>query len=155
MFPDELIASYPRAKVVLSIRDEDAWVKSFQETILHRWNAEKQARELDNEPQPEFAESGSRPRGLTRNEMVQKLLTHSWNDDFEANGRRTFREHNKHVRDLMKDRPDDFLEYNVAEGWESLCRFLGKEVPAQPFPRSDAWAKYKEMVARGEKPLDW
>lgn len=26
------------------------------------------------------------------------------------------------------------LEYEVKEGWEPLCRFLGKEVPGEAFP---------------------
>jgi hypothetical protein len=26
------------------------------------------------------------------------------------------------------------LVFNVKEGWEPLCQFLGKEVPTEPFP---------------------
>ncbi|KAJ7157668.1 hypothetical protein C8R43DRAFT_883303, partial [Mycena crocata] len=31
--------------------------------------------------------------------------------------------------------PSRRLEFRVAQGWEPLCRFLGKEVPAMDFPR--------------------
>ena len=33
--------------------------------------------------------------------------------------------------------PDQLLYFNVAEGWEPLCKFLGKEIPATPFPKAN------------------
>ena len=30
------------------------------------------------------------------------------------------------------------LEWTVKDGWEPLCKFLGKEVPDQPFPHTNA-----------------
>lgn len=43
------------------------------------------------------------------------------------------------VRECFMDRPDDFLELEVTEGegWETLCSFLGKSVPDEPFPRAN------------------
>ena len=29
------------------------------------------------------------------------------------------------------------LEYKIEEGWEPLCRFLGKEIPKEPFPHTN------------------
>lgn len=34
--------------------------------------------------------------------------------------------------------PDRLLVFNVKEGWEPLCRFLGVPVPQQPWPKSKA-----------------
>ena len=39
------------------------------------------------------------------------------------------------VRGLMVGQEDRFLEWKVQDGWEPLCRFLGKEVPAESFPK--------------------
>jgi hypothetical protein len=40
--------------------------------------------------------------------------------------------------------PERLLVFDVAEGWEPLCGFLGKPVPQTPFPRrngrEDFWA---------------
>ena len=36
------------------------------------------------------------------------------------------------------------LEYQVQEGWEPLCRFLGKEVPKEEFPRVNDSAFFVE-----------
>jgi Sulfotransferase domain len=29
---------------------------------------------------------------------------------------------------------DNLLEYRPQDGWEPLCKFLGKPVPAEPYP---------------------
>ncbi len=44
--------------------------------------------------------------------------------------------HNAAVRTYFSDRPGDLLVIDLSEGgnWEKLCPFLGKPVPAQPFP---------------------
>ncbi|KAJ6018252.1 P-loop containing nucleoside triphosphate hydrolase protein [Penicillium sp. IBT 35674x] len=140
MFPDELIASYPSAKVILLSRDQDEWIKSMENTLLHAWNAEKK-------PGTE-AEADAQSTRFDRDEMVRKIQTYAWNDDFEANGRKLFVEHNEHVRQLMKSRPGDFLELNVVEGWQPLCRFLEKQPPSEGFPRQDDWVKYKKDVQK-------
>jgi hypothetical protein len=31
----------------------------------------------------------------------------------------------------------------------SICRFLGKEIPNEEFPRKDDWTRYKKNVQRG------
>ena len=44
--------------------------------------------------------------------------------------------HNKEVREYFKDRPNDLLVMNICagDGWEKLCPFLDKNIPAGPFP---------------------
>jgi hypothetical protein len=42
-------------------------------------------------------------------------------------------EHNAEVRRLVP--PGRLLEYQVGQGWEPLCAFLGVPVPQRPFPR--------------------
>lgn len=76
--------------------------------------------------------------------MAEKMHQHLWKDDFESHGREYFRQQNDLVRKLMADRPGDFLEYNVKEGWAPLCQFLGKDVPQQEFPHNDVWTQFKQ-----------
>jgi len=41
-----------------------------------------------------------------------------------------------------------FLDYGVGDGWESLCGFLGVEVPeGVEYPRADDWVSCKEANA--------
>lgn len=112
----------------------------MESTLLHAWNAEKKS--------GTETEGDASSTQFARDEMVRKIQTYAWNDDFGANGRKLFVEHNEHVRQLMKSRPQDFLEIHVAEGWQPLCRFLEKEIPSEGFPRQDDWAKYKEDVQK-------
>jgi hypothetical protein len=55
-----------------------------------------------------------------------------------------YRRNNQGVRDTIP--AERLLVFNVAEGWEPLCRFLGSPQPATPFPRShprdEFWAHF-------------
>jgi hypothetical protein len=44
-----------------------------------------------------------------------------------------FAQHSERVRRSVP--ADRLLVYRVQEGWEPLCRFLGVDVPDEPFPR--------------------
>lgn len=50
--------------------------------------------------------------------------------------------------------PDRLLEWSADEGWEPLCKFLGKEVPDMPFPHANAvgpgggWKAREEMAIK-------
>jgi len=48
---------------------------------------------------------------------------------------RVFTEHHEAVRREIA--PDRLLVFEIAEGWEPLCRFLNVPVPDVPFPRSN------------------
>lgn len=39
IFSDELVAAFPEAKVILTVRDEDKWFDSMMATIWHAWSA--------------------------------------------------------------------------------------------------------------------
>lgn len=47
-----------------------------------------------------------------------------------------YERHNREVIDYFRERPNDLLIMDLTEneGWEKLCRFLGKEIPGAPFP---------------------
>lgn len=42
---------------------------------------------------------------------------------------------------------EKLLVFNVKEGWEPLCKFLGVEVPDHPFPRMNIGAEHRQSVA--------
>jgi len=47
-----------------------------------------------------------------------------------------FTDHNREVLAYFADRPDDLLamDFSRGDGWEALCRFLGREAPDEAFP---------------------
>jgi hypothetical protein len=44
-----------------------------------------------------------------------------------------FIEHNENVRRLVP--AENLLEFRVEQCWEPLCKFLGKDIPDEPYPR--------------------
>ena len=46
-----------------------------------------------------------------------------------------FRLHNNHIRSMVP--PERLLEFEAKEGWEPLCRFLGKPIPDVPYPNTN------------------
>ncbi|TVY91637.1 hypothetical protein LAWI1_G007323, partial [Lachnellula willkommii] len=77
IFAHELIAAYPRAKVILSTRDEDKWYASMLATLWHQWSSSAP----DAPPSPMRA-------------LADKYQMLIWGGDFPARGRAQFRAHN-------------------------------------------------------------
>ncbi|KAF2429359.1 hypothetical protein EJ08DRAFT_591109 [Tothia fuscella] len=131
IFAEELIKAYPSATVILSIRDENAWFKSMEATLVHA-----------HANPPQGQPTAMRP-------LAEKYHDYILRNDFASNGRKAYREHNDFVRALGETKGSDFLEYSVKDGWEPLCKLLQMLVPSEPFPREDDWISYK---ARHTKP---
>jgi hypothetical protein len=51
-----------------------------------------------------------------------------------------FRSHTDAVRAAIS--ADRLLVYQVGEGWQRLCKFLGVPVPAEPFPSENSRAEF-------------
>ena len=82
-------------------------------------------------------------------EMVDRLV---WNGIFD--GRFTdrdhavevFEQHIEHVRATCP--PNRLLVFDVAEGWQPLCEFMGVPVPQHTFPRlNDAKAMRRVLTS--------
>jgi hypothetical protein len=58
--------------------------------------------------------------------------------------RQGFLDHYERIRSVVP--PENLLEFKPQDGWGPLCTFLGKEVPAEPFPHiNDADSLIKLM----------
>ncbi len=129
----EIAAHFPDAKVLLSVRDPEAWYKSMRDTIYQpmTW------------PLPDDA-----PQALRlQNEMVRRgILQDTFDNRFEdkAHAIAVFKRHIDEVRAAIA--PARLLVFDVREGWEPLCRFLGVPVPDEPFPRLNDTASTQAMI---------
>lgn len=123
-FAEELIDTYPEAKVILSTRDVDSWHASVMKTVDWRANDP----ELKALSKVDWAASLYHP-------MLRSLWDYFFYGDFEKYGKQRYRDHYKEVRDLVP--PEKLLEYKISQGWEPLCKFLGHPIPETPFPRSN------------------
>jgi len=124
-FSDELIKTYPNAKVVLTTRDPEPWIKSIETsyyTILS-WRIWPFIKYIN-------------PDGLgTIHDCMQLILT-DWTSPSPWTSRPALQsrlaEHNAHIRSTVPK--DNLLDFRVQDGWEPLCAFLDKPIPNEPFP---------------------
>lgn len=128
-FAEELIAAYPDAKIVLSTRDVDAWLRSMDSTAGHclRWRGWATLAKWDPALVGPWWEHGK----------IVCPAAYDTLSDFSPQGpaRAAFHAHYARVRAAApKER---LLEYDVKQGWGPLCQFLGKEVPEGEFPRAN------------------
>ncbi|KAL8807419.1 MAG: hypothetical protein Q9182_000758 [Xanthomendoza sp. 2 TL-2023] len=122
-FTEEFLSAYPASLVILNKRDPDAWLASMNSTLFHvfRWPSWPLLAKLD----PGFVGSW-----YTHCRLTWEIFC---GNDYSEICKEKYLEHADYIRRVTpKDR---LLEYEIKEGWEPLCRFLGKEVPeGEDFP---------------------
>jgi len=129
----EIAAHYPDAKVLLSVRDPEAWYASMINTIYQPMKS----------PAPDHAPELVR----IQSEMARKsILAETFDNRFEdkAHVIEVFKRHNQDVRDSVD--PARLLEFDVREGWAPLCRFLEVPIPDEPFPRLNDTASTQAVI---------
>lgn len=130
---ETLLETYPDAKVILTTRDPEAWWASTEATIYRAGSSFSSRLRLG--VQLPFS---ARARKLLR---VFKLAGGVWQKDFagqfedKAEAIRRFKVHEEQVRKQVP--ADKLLVFEVKDGWEPLCTFLGVPVPEVPFPRQN------------------
>jgi hypothetical protein len=123
----ELADYYPTAKVLHTVRDPDAWFDSTQATIFAPGSMAVDA----PEPMRRFF-------ATVTSDFGERLHDRGFMTDY-------FRRHTEKVeRTIPKER---LLVYEVGEGWERLCAFLGAPVPDRPFPKENSRGEFQARVA--------
>jgi Sulfotransferase domain len=128
-FWERLAIAYPRAKVILTVRDPKQWFRS------HVWLFATMARMRTEKPRV--------LAGMERTTaLLQKIMVH---DTFERrmfdedHCLAVFRRRTEQVRDRVP--AERLLVFDVREGWGPLCDFLGVDVPdGRAFPYLNAGA---------------
>ena len=131
----EIAAHFPAAKVLLSVRDPEAWYKSMTDTIYQPMKSEVPA----EAKVPDIVRK--------QNEMVRRaILADTFENRFEdkAHAIGVFKRHIEEVKKTIA--PGRLLVFDVREGWEPLCRFLEVPVPRDPFPRLNDTASTNAMI---------
>jgi hypothetical protein len=128
---------YPDAKVLLSVRDPDSWFESTRATIF--------SETVDG------MIAGAPPAAQAMfNDALPMALIREHRHDREVMTAH-FRAHNQAVIDAIA--PERLLVYEVKQGWQPLCAFLGVDVPDEPFPRvnerEELARRFSEAAADG------
>jgi hypothetical protein len=123
---------YPNSKFILTVRDEDSWLRSIETHLC------SQSGRMNKNPQyKEFAQ------------FIWACVYGS----LEFNKDRflfVYDTHVRNVQDYFRHRPEDLLTLDICggDGWEKLCAFLGLSIPKARFPHANPWTSGIRLVPR-------
>jgi hypothetical protein len=132
----ELMEAFPDAKVVLTVRDPDAWYESMRQTIIPSMTRFPARIVTPHLPYVSGPIRVMKPTRL-REDIVERF------EDREHIKRR-FVEWNEEVKRTVPS--DRLLVFEVKEGWKPLCDLLDVPVPDVPFPRVNDTAEFRRRV---------
>jgi hypothetical protein len=128
-FHRELIEAYPDAKVLLSVRPADAWVRSMDKTICGFLYGDTLMNDLSS------ARGRIDPRWRAFTDLMRAMWKRTDLLELAADGTATasaaaMERYNAEVTQST----DRLLVWSPTDGWEPLCEFLEVPVPDAPFP---------------------
>ncbi len=132
-FYKQLMAQYPDAKLILTVRDPERWYQSAFETI---YSEGRSLHRLERALLPK------RVRDVFA--MIDAVI---WQGTFAGRfGEREyaiqmFNDHNAEVKQVVP--AEKLLIFRAKEGWKPLCAFLGVPEPDSPFPHVNDSAQFK------------
>ena len=132
LFYKQFMAMHPEAKVLLNVRDPEAWYESMLKTVYLASQAGLSA-----------------PPESVLGRMGRMIDTLAWQPLFHGRfedkpyALSVFERHNQEVQVYVP--ADRLLVWEVTEGWKPLCRFLDIQEPDTPFPRLNDAKTFREQ----------
>jgi hypothetical protein len=134
----ETAAAFPEAKVIHSVRPPDVWWRSFSKTIGKLMTLQSTL------PLPPHLAAMTGAMDVVLGDWT---FAGKWADRDAAVA--AFQRREAEVRAAIP--AERLLVFDVAQGWEPLCRFLGVAVPDTPFPNRNQLDQFWSNVG-GEPP---
>lgn len=136
----DITTHYPKAKVILTVRDPEKWYESMLQTIVPSATL---GAEID--PDPNGRAGSSLIRKVALDGIFQGRIA---DRDFAL---RRFVEHRDEV--IAAIAPERLLVMDVRDGWAPLCAFLGVAVPDQPFPSGNSVTEFRARKSYLSQPV--
>jgi len=131
----ELLAAYPEAHFILQTRDADSWYESSRATVYETAYLPI--------PDDQIPVPARYHLPFARKHVWENMFHGKFATDPEV-AKKVYQEHYDQVlATIPKDR---LLVWKVQDGWEPLCKFLGKDVPNEPFPHANRREVIIEMI---------
>ncbi len=142
-----LMDYYPEAKILLSVRDSEAWVRSMRATVWGMFHGDSVIHHVSDtravlDPlwqryttlmhRITWEERSGVLAGDTSTDAGLAAVMNRWNDE---------------VRNTVP--AERLLVWDPAEGWEPLCGFLEVDVPAEELPRLNDTMSFREGIIGG------
>ena len=142
-FYRDLMEAYPEAKVLLSVRDGEAWERSMGETIWGIFFGEMLIHDLStawSRVDPKWASYISLMKA-----MWQKSGLMGENEGPGSGAMaRAMERYNREVMGVVP--PERLLVWSPGDGWEPLCDFLEVPVPQVPVPHINDAKQFGERI---------
>jgi hypothetical protein len=134
-FWSQLAEAYPDAKILLNVRDPQRWYDSYRNVFGQQFR--------HTQPPP--------PEGV---EAMRLIFAATFGSPMSPNAPgfrdhviQAFERHNERVRQAVPR--ERLLEFQVEQGWEPLCDFLGVPTPQEPFPHLNDSDSFQKMAREG------
>ncbi|GAN11286.1 conserved hypothetical protein [Mucor ambiguus] len=135
-FYKDLVAKYPDAKVLLTVRSAESWYKSAKNTI------HKAALLGLNAPEGSHM---ARFKRMTTTVCLDGLLA---DKEAFADEEKMKKIYLDHIEDVKKTVPAErLLIMELGEGWTRMCNFLGKEIPKEPYPSTNSTEEFSKIIS--------
>ena len=135
-----LMARYPAAKVLLTLRDGESWFTSAANTIFRGMEELAQAHD---------------PTRRARIEMADEIIRKGTFNERLMDRQHAIAVYEANVAAVRRNVPPQrLIEYRVADGWEPLCEALGVAVPDAPFPNVNSTAEFHDRWRRRSNPAE-
>ena len=122
LFWRDILNAFPEAKVLHTTRDPDDWYDSIRATIFELIWGEK-------------ADEVANHSATIMNKELMLRRTFDMKMDDRAHCTEIFR---RHQQDVIAAVPEEkLLVFDVREGWDPICNFLGVPAPDDDFPRTN------------------
>jgi hypothetical protein len=132
-FYETHLRHYPDAKVILSERDPEKWHESVMNTIYPSSRAARESQDPAIQP---WVDMGY--------ELIWDGLFGGRIED-KDHAIAVYLAHNRRVREVVP--AGRLLVFEAAQGWEPLCAFLDRPVPARPYPRVNSTEEFQARRA--------
>jgi len=149
-FWEEIMEAFPNCKIVFTERkNEHEWVKSMVQQF--RTQSSLIVKFMIN-----FSPTARRFKRYMDKLAYATFSTpihRHWIGDNQINemiARQRYRQHCSYVKN--KCPKDQLLMYDFKQGWDPLCKFLGKQIPSEPFPHENKKGGVTEKFLQ-EKPF--
>ena len=129
-FWPRLMAFYPQAKVLLTVRDARRWYQSARDTIFQSMKDGLGA----------GSETGRARLRLASELIVQGTFGGELDDEARA-----IAIYEANVARVYKDVPADrLIVFDPRDGWQPLCDALGVAAPDEPYPHVNTTEQFRE-----------
>eukprot|EP01090_Pellita_catalonica_P018599 TRINITY_DN605_c0_g3_i1.p1 TRINITY_DN605_c0_g3~~TRINITY_DN605_c0_g3_i1.p1 ORF type:complete len:244 (+),score=27.62 TRINITY_DN605_c0_g3_i1:94-825(+) len=133
----EQLKQYPNAKVILTVRNSERWYASCSQTIFCIQRFQQLITRIMQMIKPNLRDFSK---------LYHTIMDHNF--DGKLNDKELCIKHFKQNTEQVKAAVDEkqLLVFEVKQGWEPLCKFLGVEIPDQPFPHVNSTEEFRKKV---------